>query len=189
MAKKNAPIYQIKITLKGSKPPIWRRLLISADTTLTDLHDILQIVMGWEDSHMHMFTIQGQDYSTPSPYDPSLLEKMNAKSTLRVKLNKLITAEGEKFEYVYDFGDNWHHTILIEKILPPDPKQKLPRCIAGKRACPPEDVGGVWGYENFLEAIKNPKHPDHKHYVDWIDGDFDPELLDIAEINTIFDDF
>lgn len=114
---------------------------------------------------------------------------MNAKSTLRVKLNKLITTEGEKFDYVYDFGDSWEHTILIEKILAPDPKQKLPVCIAGKRACPPEDVGGVWGYEDFLRAIKDPKHPNHTDYIEWIGEGFDPARFDIAEINAIFGDF
>lgn len=114
---------------------------------------------------------------------------MNAKSTLRVKLNKLITTEGEQFDYVYDFGDRWEHTILIEKILPPDPKQKLPVCIAGKRACPPEDVGGVWGYEDLLRAIKDPKHPNHTDYIEWIGEGFDPARFDIAEINAIFGDF
>ena len=183
MSKATAPIYQIKITLKDSKPPIWRRVLISSETTLPKLHDIIQAVMGWYDSHMHAFEIHGEHYSAPSPYDPGLLQEMGMKSTNRVKLNKLITAEGEKFRYEYDFGDDWQHEIVLEKILPADPKQKLPVCIKGKRACPPEDVGGVWGYDGFLEAINDPKHPEHADYIEWIGDDFDPEAFDLDEVN------
>jgi hypothetical protein len=183
MSKANDSIYQIKITLMDSKPPIWRRLLISSETTLSKLHDIIQAAMGWQDSHLHAFNIHGQQYSAPNPYDPGHLAELGMKSTSRVKLGSLISAEGEKFRYEYDFGDDWQHQILIEKILPPVPQQKLPVCIQGKRACPPEDVGGVWGYDTFLEAIKDPKHPEHEMYTEWIDGDFDPEEFDLDEVN------
>lgn len=180
----DAPVYQIKITLRHSKPPIWRRLLISSETTLAKLHRIIQEAMGWYDSHLHMFEIHGERYSAPSPYDPSHLAELGAKSSSRVKLSRLISQEGEKFSYDYDFGDDWQHEILIEKILPPDPLQKLPVCLKGKRACPPEDVGGVWGYEIFLAAIKDPNHPEHEMYTEWIDGDdFDPEEFDIDYVN------
>lgn len=183
MSKATAPIYQIKITLKDSKPPIWRRLLISSETTLPKLHDIIQAAMGWYDSHLHAFDIHGEHYSAPSPYDSGHLQEMGMKSTNRVKLNKLITAESETFRYEYDFGDDWQHEILLEKILPADPKQKLPLCIKGKRACPPEDVGGVWGYDGFLEAINDPEHQEHESYLQWIGDDFDPETFDLDEVN------
>jgi hypothetical protein len=177
-------IYQIKITLLDTKPPIWRRLLISSETTLDRLHHIIQAAMGWYDSHLHMFDIHGQQYSAPSPYDPGHLAELGMKSTNRVKLSKLITDEGDRFIYEYDFGDSWAHQIVVEKILPSVPELKLPVCVKGVRACPPEDVGGVWGYDTFLEAIKDPTHPEHEEYLDWIGGDFDPEAFDLNEANA-----
>lgn len=183
MSKKSAQIYQIKITLHYSKPPIWRRLLISSETSLAKLHDIIQIAMGWDDSHLHMFRIYDQAYS--NPFDEGFLVDLNALDGRKVKLSQLITAEGEKFVYEYDFGDSWEHDILIEKILPPDPKQQLPVCIKGKRACPPDDVGGVWGYESFLEAIKDPQHPEYEMFIEWIDGDFDSEAFDLEAVNRV----
>lgn len=183
MSKATASIYQIKITLRDSKPPIWRRVLISSETTLSKLHNIIQSAMGWYDGHLHAFEIQGKQYSAPLPYDPGHLREMGMKSTNRVKLNKFIRVEGEKFRYDYDFGDDWQHEIVLEKIEPADPKQKLPLCIKGKRACPPEDVGGVWGYDGFLKAISDPKHPEHESYLGWIGEDFDPEAFDMDEVN------
>ncbi len=181
MVKSAKQIYQIKVTLKHTKPPIWRRLLVSSDTTLADLHDIIQIAMGWTDSHLHHFEIEGRYYSVPNPYTDFSLEMANAR---RFKLDKVVRGEGFKFEYLYDFGDNWEHTVLIEKILPFDPTQKLPVCVKGKRACPPEDVGGVWGYEEFLEAIANPEHPNRDMYTQWIEGGvFDAEAFDMEGVN------
>lgn len=184
MSKADAPIYQIKITLRDSKPPIWRRLLISSETTLTKLHRIIQVAMGWEDAHLHAFRINGERYSAPLPYDPGHLQEMGMKSTNRKKLNTLVSGEGDKFTYEYDFGDDWQHEIKIEKVLPPDPNQPLPVCIKGVRACPPEDVGGIGGYYyRFLEAIKDPDHDEHAMYTEWIGGDFDPEAFDLDAVN------
>lgn len=101
----------------------------------------------------------------------------------RVKLNQIVTGEKFKFIYEYDFGDSWRHVLLVEKILPVDHQQQYPVCIKGKRACPPEDVGGVWGYATFLEALANPEHPDHKMYVEWVGDEFDAEYFDLDEIN------
>jgi hypothetical protein len=177
-------IYQIKITLKGSKPPIWRRVLISSETTLDDLHHIIQKAMGWYGGHLHAFSIHGREYSTPHPYGTDHLAELGMGDTTGKKLNKLVSGEGDKFTYEYDFGDDWQHEIKIEKVLPSDPKQALPVCIKGRRACPPEDVGGVWGYEIFLEAIKDPDHPEHEMYTDWPGSDFDPEAFDLDEVNS-----
>jgi hypothetical protein len=184
MSKKTAPIYQLKITLNGAKPPIWRRVLVSNEITLSKLHHVIQDAMGWYDSHLHMFMIGRERYSEPSPYDPSLLAELEAKSTHRVKLSKFNLSEGAKFIYDYDFGDSWEHIILLEKILPPDPKLKTPVCIKGKRACPPEDVGGIWGYAEFVEALKDPNHPQHEDYRDWIGDDFDSEAFDLDRVNA-----
>lgn len=184
MSKKTAFIYQIKITLNGSKPPIWRRVLISSEITLAKLHDVIQSAMGWYDSHLHMFDVHGVEYSTPSPYYGSdHLRELGAKSTKNVKLSQLNIVEGGKFKYEYDFGDSWEHNILLEKILPPDPKLNTPVCIKGKRACPPEDVGGIWGYDTFLEILKDPIHAEHDNYIDWVGGDFDSEAFDLDEVN------
>jgi hypothetical protein len=137
-----------------------------------------------------MFTIYDERYSLRSPYDPDHLAELDAQDSRRVKLGSLVSAEGEKFAYDYDFGDFWQHIILVEKILPPldkilppNAKQKFPVCIKGKRACPPEDVGGVWGYDSFLEAIKDADHPEHAMYLEWIGGDFDPEAFDLDGVN------
>ena len=179
MAKSESPIYQIKITLNESKPPIWRRLLVPGDITLYRLHRIIQDAMGWWDSHLHQFIVNEVYYGEPSDDD-----WYEVKSERRAKLNQIAPSEKDKFTYEYDFGDDWLHTVLVEKILPPDPSQKLPVCIKGKRACPPEDVGGVWGYEGFLEAIKDPKHEEHESYLEWVGGDFDPEKFDLDAINA-----
>jgi hypothetical protein len=174
-------IYQIKVTLRDSEPPIWRQLLVSSQTTLAKLHSILQEAMGWENSHLHMFIVNDERYTIP--YDPDHLAELRARDSRRVKLGDVVKTEGETFTYEYDFGDGWEHIVVVEKIRAPDLKQKLPVCITGARACPPEDVGGVWGYETFLEAIEDPQHPDHEMYLDWIGGTFDPDAFEVDEVN------
>lgn len=174
-------IYQIKVTLDDTHPPIWRRILVPGNTTLLKLHDILQIVMGWEGYHLHMFTIEGSIYGDPADDEYGDLGTIDEAN---YKLKKVIYQEGQRLSYEYDFGDSWDHTLLVEKILPPQEGVRYPLCLKGKRACPPEDVGGVWGYENFLEAIRNPDHDEHEEYLTWIGGEFDPEAFDLEEINT-----
>jgi hypothetical protein len=177
----NAQIYQLKVTLKHSKPPIWRRLQLPGDITLAKLHRILQIAMGWTDSHLHQFEVQGAYYGEPHPDFESMgLEMHNEK---RVKLNQLVPGEKFKFRYEYDFGDSWEHELVVEKILLPEAGVRYPRCLTGKRACPPEDVGGVWGYDEFLNVIHDPNHPEHESMLDWIGGEFDPEAFDLEEVN------
>ena len=176
----DVPIYQIKVTLEGSKPPIWRRILVPINITLGELHHILQAVMGWWDYHLHQFIVGGTYYGVPHPdYD----DYLEMRDESQVKLNEIVAGEGFKFRYEYDFGDSWLHNLLVEKVLPPEPGQQYPVCIKGKRACPPEDVGGVWGYDDFLEAIQNPNHPEHDDYLEWIGGEFDPEEFDLDEVN------
>lgn len=173
-------IYQIKVTLNDSKPPIWRRILVADTTTLSKLHTILQTVMGWADYHLHMYTINGQIYGDPQDDEYG---DMGTKNESLFKLNQLVGRESFKFRYEYDFGDSWLHDLIVEKILPAEEGVHYPVCIAGKRACPPEDSGGIWGYEEILEATANRKHPEHDRYLEWIGENFDPERFDLNEVN------
>ncbi len=167
------PIYQLKVTLKGTRPPIWRRLQVPSDVTLAKLHRVIQVSMGWYNSHLHQFTINGVYYGVPSPDDwqPIVDER-------RYRLSAVVPQAKTKFLYEYDFGDGWDHEILVEKILPNDTGLEHALCLKGRRACPPEDVGGVWGYVSFLEAISNPDHPEHEELLEWVGGGFDPEAFD-----------
>jgi Plasmid pRiA4b ORF-3-like protein len=140
--KSSAVICQVKITLKHSSPPIWRRILVAGDTSLSKLHRILQIVMGWMDGHLHQFTIHGRDYGVPDREFDFGQRTLNEKSA---KLLDVIHGEKDRFLYEYDFGDGWTHDILVEKTIPREAGKRYPLCLAGKRACPPEDCGGVWG--------------------------------------------
>jgi len=180
MAKPSAQIYQLKITLNGTRPPIWRRVLVPGDTTLRTLHYILQTVMGWTDSHLHQFVIGGATYGATEYDDAGDLELLTEQ---RYRLSQVAPKPGARFVYEYDFGDGWDHTVLVEKITPPEPGARYPLCVAGKRACPPEDVGGVWGYEAFLEAIRNPRHPEHDEYREWAGDEFDPDAFDVEAVN------
>ena len=173
-------IYQIKVTLEDSKPPIWRRLLVRSDVTLADLHDVLQAAFGWWDYHLHQFIVGETYFGVPDPDYEDYLE-MNDEQD--VTLRQVAPREGAKFRYEYDFGDSWLHQVLVEKILPPEPGQVYPVCIKGRRARPPEDVGGMWGYYDFLEAIGDPEHEEHDSYLEWVGGEFDPEAFDLEEIN------
>jgi len=181
MAKKvvDVPIYQLKVTLEESKPPIWRRLLVRSDVTLATLHDILQAAFGWTESHLHQFIVGGTYYGEPHP-DYGMDDM---KDERKVKLNQVLQQEKGSFRYEYDFGDGWMHRIVLEKIVAPEAGQHYPVCVTGRRAGPPEDVGGMWGYYNFLEAISDPEHEEHDDYVEWIADEWDPEEFDLEEIN------
>lgn len=170
----------MKITLEGSKPPIWRRVLV-ADCTLDVLHQIVQTAMGWTNSHLHMFE-DGEDRFS----DPRFEFDMDGDECdeTQVLVSQLVANGCEKFRYWYDFGDDWWHTIKIEKIVEPKPSDKFPICIKGVGACPPEDCGGIWGYYDFLDAIRDPKHERHDEFVDWAGDDFNPDDFDIEETNA-----
>lgn len=169
-------VYQLKVTLTDSRPPIWRRIQVPSDITLGKLHRILQAAMGWTDSHLHRFDVKGVSYGLADP-------ELDFRSERSAKLNEVAPTEGFKFRYEYDFGDSWMHNIVVEKILPADPDQRYPVCIKGKRACPPEDCGGVWGYAELEETLKDPSHPEHEEMMEWLDGDFDPEAFDLEQVN------
>jgi len=168
-------IYQLKITLRGTKPPIWRRVQ-TKDCSLARLHEIIQRAMGWQFSHLHEFEVAGESYGDPQHLDDVLSDR-------KMKLSHIVQAGYRKFTYVYDMGDNWEHTIQIEKTVATEPKVKYPRCIDGARACPPEDCGGVWGYVDFLNAIQNPRRKEHAEMLEWVGGKFAPEAFDLKKVN------
>ena len=180
MATKTSYVYQIKVTLKGSQPPIWRRILVPANFTLYQLHSVLQTVMGWYNSHLHQFIVNKEFYGDPADDE---FGDLGTHDETKFKLSKLIARIPFRFTYEYDFGDSWEHTLAIEKMLPAEKGVHYPVCLAGKRACPPEDVGGVWGYESFLKAIQDPQDPEHAEYLEWVGDEFDPEAFDLERIN------
>ncbi len=171
-------VYQLHISLKHIEPLIWRRILVAADTPLPDLHKIIQTTMGWFNSHLHQFVYNGIYYGESSEFSNE--EDVDYHD---IKLNDLLKKMKDKLTYEYDFGDGWEHQILLEKIKNIDIGFKEPVCLAGERACPPEDIGGPPGYQYLLQVIANPKHKDYKHYKEWLGSEFDPGLFVKEEVN------
>jgi hypothetical protein len=186
LMKKTVPIYQLKVTLMGSKPPIWRRILVRSDVKLDILHRILQETMGWTESHLHQFTVHGASYG---PHYQELGGDLEYENEARYRLSQLLTTEKDSLIYEYDFGDGWEHKVTLEKILPHDDSVQIPSCIKGKRNCPPEDCGGVWGYESLIEIMGDPKHPEHEEMLEWLGGELDPEYFDLDAINQALSAF
>jgi hypothetical protein len=179
-------VYQVKITLNNVQPPVWRRVLVK-DCTLAKLHDIIQISMGWDDYHLHVFEIGGEQYGSSEQWqeqDP--WGDSETADERKVKVSQLLDRDFKKFRYEYDMGDGWEHTIQIENVLPAEAGVRYPRCIEGSRACPPEDCGGPWGYGDFLEALRDPRHPEHADMLEWVGGEFDPEQFDPETVNQQF---
>ena len=171
-------IYQFRITLKDIKPPIWRRIQVR-DCTLDKLHERIQTAMGWTNSHLHHFQINGNLYGDPWLMDENFDEFGYEDSTVTM-VSKILPKSGQRFqfEYEYDFGDSWWHEVLFEGCLRVEPGLRYPLCLEGERACPPEDVGGTSGYEEFLEVLADPSDEQHEQFVRWIGGTFDPENFD-----------
>lgn len=174
-----AEVYQLKVTLVGVAPPIWRRIRVPADVTLGQLHDVLQIVMGWTNSHLHEFHV-GEDLVFGPP-DPE--RGYPAGNELRTPLRR-VAQRGDVFLYVYDFGDSWEHEIAVEEITSADAGSAIPTCIEGERRAPPEDCGGAGGYEHLLEVLANPEDEEHADMLKWVGGSFDAERFDLAAVNA-----
>ena len=174
-------LFQLKITLRYSKPPIWRRVLVRADMPLDRLHHVIQIAMGWTNSHLHQFVLGRTYYGVPDPESDSFgPEMLNEK---RHTVADLAPAPKKKFLYEYDFGDSWQHEVLVEKVLAPDATLKHPVCLAGANACPPEDCGGIPGYYDLLEAMADPQHERHEEMKEWLGGDWEASSFDVEETN------
>ena len=177
----SSPVYQLKITLQGAKPPIWRRIQVPGITTLALLHEVIQICMGWTDYHLHQFIIEKTKYTLPDS-DGDLLGSRDERSfTLQALAAKL----EPHFQYIYDFGDDWQHRIQVEKILAAGEGHPYPVLLAGKRACPPEDIGGLPGYLELLEISGDPESEEFETTMAWLGEDFSPESFDRAEIAEI----
>jgi hypothetical protein len=175
-------IYQLKITLQDSKPPIWRRIQTPGSVTLAELHRIIQAAMGWQDQHLHQFIIGDRVYG---PATPGLDEAgIDARDERRARLNEVAPRVGTRFIYRYDFGDDWDHIIVVERILEPEAGARYPRCLAGRRACPPEDSGGIWGYEQLMETLKNPGDSEYAEAREWVGDAFNPEAFSLEETNA-----
>ena len=205
-------VFHLRITLNGTKPPIWRRVAVASDITLGQLHEVIQIVMGWTNSHLHQFMLK----DTSLKQGPEAIARLTAED----RRDEIFTAsrgirvfvpcgpecggldlDGEdedvftlavvcpkaksKLTYQYDFGDGWEHIIEVQKIVEATEGIEYPVCLAGKKACPPEDCGGVWGYYDFLEAVADPKHEQHEDMLEWLGGPFDPEAFDLDEVNRM----
>jgi hypothetical protein len=178
-------IYQFKISLNGSKTPIWRRIQVPETYSFWDLHVAIQDAMGWDDYHLHEFEMINPVTDVevvigiPNKDDSFFREVLPG---WEQKIAEYFTTENPSALYTYDFGDDWVHNIKLEKILPREKNIDYPVCIKGKRACPPEDCGGIWGYEELLEIIHEPKHEEYEEMLEWVGEEFDPEHFDVKEI-------
>lgn len=178
--KKQRKIYQFKITLEDIRPPIWRRIQVKSDITLHRLSSTILIAMGWGGGHLHQFEIDGKFYGIP---DDDFDSEKDMRDEHGFQLNDLKKEALKAFIFEYDFGDGWRHAVQLEDVLEPAQGQKYPCCISGARSCPPDDCGGAPGYEEFLKAIRNPKHPEHKDMIKWIGGSYDPEAFCLGTVN------
>ncbi len=180
-------IYQLKIALEGSKPPIWRRVLVADDTSLGDLHTIIQITMGWHNCHLHQFVHDRVLYGELNDdFEPMGMDMRDETETC---LSELVKKEKDFLHYEYDFGDGWMHRVSIEKVLPLEAEKKLPRCLKGVKACPPEDCGGIWGYMEMLNVLEDENDPERDNILDWLGGDFDPAEFSLREVNGMLNEY
>lgn len=173
--------YRLTVTLQDVRPPIWRRFTVRDDITLLKLHELLQIIMGWTDSHLHEFVAGGMRLSRPE-FD---LPAPRADES-RVRLRDVLKKPSDRLVYEYDFGDGWEHAIVLEEILAHEPRARYPVILGGKRACPPDDCGGPPGYEHLLEVLAKPGHPEHEDLREWAGEGFDPERFDVGALNRAF---
>jgi len=185
MKKKFDQVYQFKITLKGVKPPIWRRILVPETYTFWDLHVAIQDAMGWDDYHLHEFSfvspLLGKITRIGIP-DEEFGGLGNTLPGEKEKMAKWFSLENDKADYLYDYGDNWEHIVKLEKILTRETGVKYPKCTAGKLACPPEDCGGVWGFVDLLQILGDPENEEYEEMREWAGDDFDPKYFNANEV-------
>ena len=180
MDEAHGPIYQLTVSLQEIEPPVWRRIQVYRHKRFVDLHLTLQAVMGWLNYHLHLFEVGETTIA-----DEKILREWEEEGVddSRARLMDFVQGVGTTFIYEYDFGDSWRHELTLEAILPVEPKARYPRCLDGARACPPEDVGGVWGYERFLEAMATTDDEEHEEFLEWAGGDFKAEAFSVRDVN------
>ncbi|MFI5777134.1 plasmid pRiA4b ORF-3 family protein [Nocardia sp. NPDC051570] len=175
-----APVLQLRVDLRGAKPPIWRRLQVPGDIPLCELHELLQIAFDWDSAHMYVFDTAYGQFGVANP-------ELGFRSDTKVTLEQVASAPGAKLTYTYDFGDSWEHAIAVEDSSPCEEGATYPRCVGGRRMAPPEDCGGIWGYSELLEILDDPDHEEHAERLDWLGVDrpdqFDPAHFGVNEIN------
>jgi len=183
MKKQDQQVYQFKIALAGISPQIWRRIQVPEDYTFWDLHVAIQTVMDWEGYHLHEFSVPNPKTRTVDAIGfPDEEFGREVLEGWKTNIAPYFSMTNKRAEYTYDFGDDWVHSVVLEKILPRDPKKKYPCCIAGKRNAPPEDVGGVNGFKEFVAIMKDPEHEEHQEMADWCGEEYDPDEFDCADV-------
>jgi len=183
----NEPVVRIRIELEGTDPQVWRSVDVPLSSTLIALHDIIQVTMRWQGAHMFEFVVGDQVYGEPYPDDSAWDRKvLQAKS---IRLKTLVERGVDRFLYVYDFGDNWRHHIILDSVRQGEDHTDYPAFVGGARRAPPEDVGGISGFEAFLEAVTDPRHEDHDQMLEWCAGSFDPEDIDERHLRMIIGNF
>jgi Plasmid pRiA4b ORF-3-like protein len=172
-------VFQLRVTLDGVDPPVWRRLLVPAAVRVAKLHIIFQLAMGWTDSHLHSFTIGGERYGMHFDDYPEDEINENEVTVLRA------IADHQRFTYEYDFGDSWDHVVVVEDFVRTPRGLKHAVCLDGQNACPPEDCGGVYGYADLREVLADPGHERHDELVGWVGGTFDASEFNLADVNVV----
>jgi hypothetical protein len=180
---KSDSICQIKVTLLHTKPLVWRRLLVPADMMLDQLHLVIQASMEWLDSHLHQFRVGDVSFRAEDPFVESERDE-DSVDECQVQLSTVLKRVGDEALYTYDFGDDWEHSILLEKTLPRDPNSAYPVCIAGKRCGPLDDTGGPYGYHHMLQVLKDPKHEEYEELMQSSGAPYDPAYFSLADINA-----
>ncbi|MGA5823430.1 plasmid pRiA4b ORF-3 family protein [Kitasatospora sp. NPDC094028] len=180
-------IHQLKVSIRGSQPLIWRRLEVRSDITLQALHDSIQAAFDWKNSHLWEFTTPaGGKYAGADAQDPEFDE--GVLSAEQTRLSQVAPNSGDRLQYTYDPGDDWEHTIVVEAITASEPDVAYPRCLAGQGACPPEDCGGIEEYHHLIEVLADPTHPEHESDLRWLGLKsavrFDPSAFEPDEVNT-----
>lgn len=175
-------ILQIKVTLLGTKPPIWRRLLVPADLSLAQLHNLLQVAMGWQDAHVHEFRAGKRRFGQPESAD-LFMRAPSVENERKVSLSAVLEKVGAKVLYTYDFGDNWEHSVVLEKQLTAELGITYPICTDGQLACPPEDCGGIPGYYDLLDVLADRSHERYDDLREWVGDDFKPQIISVDQVN------